>query len=291
MGTPNDSGVGRNRGFLPQVLRKLVVIQAMPPSAKPLPKTMDSPCMLGIDVGGPSKGFHAVAMGADHMVEPRHFDDVAALRDWALELQPAAIAIDAPCDWSSDGRSRQAERELCIGDEKISCFSTPTEAIAGDRSFYAWVHHGLKLYRTLEKHFPLYRDSVDPAPKIIETFPHAVACALAGKRLSAKHKSSVRRRVLKDLGIPEQDLPNIDFVDAALCAVAARSWHMDEYQAFGNPAEGFIVIPSSLSIANPNAPIDEVLIRPKMEVKPFQGHHEGHCGFGHIAPGNDANPG
>lgn len=223
----------------------------MTPSSKH-PKPMDTPCMLGIDVGGPRKGFHAVAMSVDGKLTIRHFDKVAAVRDWALELRPTAIAIDAPCNWSSEGRSRQAERELRIGQEKVSCFSTPTQALAGTRPFYGWVHHGLKLYRALNPHFPLYRGSKDQASGIIETFPHGVACALAGRRLNAKHKSSDRRALLNKLRIRESDLPNIDFVDAALCAVSARSWCEGKFQAFGNPSEGFIVVPRLTCHESPN---------------------------------------
>ncbi|MDX1679700.1 MAG: DUF429 domain-containing protein [Akkermansiaceae bacterium] len=226
----------------------------MSAKSKSQQRDLPAPRVLGIDVGAPRKGFHAVAMGANLQVEPRHFGDVEALRDWALDLQPAAIAIDAPCAWSSEGRSRQAERELRLDGEKISCFSTPTEAVAGDRDFYRWVHHGIGLYRALEPHFALYRGEGRSQPMLLETFPHAVACALAGKLLRAHPKSPMRRGLLRQIGIREAELANIDFVDAALCAVAARAWSEESFQAFGNPAEGYIVIPKPIDneVPHPN---------------------------------------
>ena len=78
-----------------------------------------------------------------------------------------------------------------------------------------------------------------------ETFPQAVACALAGEIVSAKYKSKVRRKLLSGIGIDTTSLPNIDFVDAALCAVAANYLLSGNVNAYGDMAEGFIVVPTA----------------------------------------------
>lgn len=135
---------------------------------------------LGIDVGGPRKGFHAVAMSG-RVFEPRSFGRVDELVKWVRELKPLAIAIDAPCAWSDAGGSRECERRLRIGEDRISCFSTPSEERAVGRGFYDWVRNGLALYQALAAHYPLYTGSQTRGPVMCETFPQAVACMLAGR--------------------------------------------------------------------------------------------------------------
>ena len=39
--------------------------------------------------------------------------------------------------------------------------------------------------------------------------------------------------------------PNIDFVDAALCAVAAHEFRNSNHQRYGNSHEGFMAAPAS----------------------------------------------
>lgn len=197
---------------------------------------------LGIDVGGPRKGFHAVAMSGREF-EPRSFGRVDELVKWARELKPLAIAIDAPCAWSADGRSRECERCLRIGEDRISCFSTPSEERAAGRGFYDWVRNGLALYQALAAHYPLYTGSQTSGPIMCETFPQAVACMLAGTKLSARRKSPVRRKVLRSAGYDPDGLSNIDLVDAALCAIAAKALQSGRFEAFGNAREGYIVTP------------------------------------------------
>jgi predicted RNase H-like nuclease len=100
----------------------------------------------------------------------------------------------------------------------------------------------------LKAHYHLFDGQpVDSNPVCFETFPQAVACALAGKIISAKRKSSVRRKLLGDMGIDTTILPNIDFVDAALCAVTANSLLACNTKLYGDLAEGLIVTPTTYS--------------------------------------------
>jgi predicted RNase H-like nuclease len=82
---------------------------------------------------------------------------------------------------------------------------------------------------------------------VFETFPHAAVCSLMGKVVSAKGKNQVRRALLDANGIEVQHLNNIDFVDAALCALAASRLAAGESRCYGDEESGFIVVPGSPS--------------------------------------------
>src|SRR5205085_741180 len=90
------------------------------------------------------------------------------------------VAVDAPCRWRLPGeRARAAERALAAG--KISCFSTPIEEKARGHNFYTWMYAGHALYAALAATHLIYSGEPRPTRVAIETFPQAVACALAGK--------------------------------------------------------------------------------------------------------------
>ena len=80
--------------------------------------------VIGIDVGGPRKGFHAVALTDGQYSGHCATTGVSELVDWCSMKNGTVIAVDAPCLWSRDGRSRPAERQLMK--KGIYCFSTPT---------------------------------------------------------------------------------------------------------------------------------------------------------------------
>ncbi len=204
---------------------------------------------IGIDVGGVKKGFHAVSLqngvasvwdGANGTAE--------RLALWCRSQDADVIAIDSPCAWARNGSSRRCERMLVVNDERLSCFATPERQRAEGREFYDWVRNGEALYRALiSQGYRLYSDEETVCARnvVFETFPHAVVCALEGRVIPARHKSETRRSLLTRLGIDHSVLNTIDHVDAALCAVAARSFALGNYQAFGDEIEGFIVIPTS----------------------------------------------
>lgn len=198
--------------------------------------------VIGIDVGGSGKGFHAVALRNGGLT-PKHFTQAAAAADWCRAQDAQAIAIDAPCKWASSGGSRHAERSLAIDGVTIQCFKTPTRTAAEGRAFYGWVFNGEKLYAALSPSYPLYDGSSQEGRFMLETFPHAVACALAGRVIPARPKATTRRKMLREQGYDDAPLANIDFVDAALCALTAERFLLGRTQGFGDATEGFIMVP------------------------------------------------
>ena len=84
--------------------------------------------VVGIDVGGVRKGFHAVALRDGVYTGQLATGDVQELAHWCRSVVGASvIAIDAPCRWSSDGRARPCERALM--QQGIFCFATFPHAI------------------------------------------------------------------------------------------------------------------------------------------------------------------
>ena len=195
---------------------------------------------VGIDVGGSTKGFHAVTLKDGEIADRLHSRDTAEVLAWCLAHTPAAIGIDAPCRWRSASQARTAEREMA--QEKIFCFSTPSEEAAHGISFHQWMLQGAALYAQVEKHFPLFDGEVR-GPMCFETFPHAVACALAGRVVSAARKRFERKVLLDRAGVATATLTSIDYVDAALCALAARQLVAGSFKAYGDKVTGFIVVP------------------------------------------------
>jgi predicted nuclease with RNAse H fold len=209
---------------------------------------MASAIVAGIDVGGEKKGFHAVALRNRRVIgtlRSRSAEDVAA---WCMEQGAAAVGIDAPCCWSIGGRLRRCERALAS--RGISAFGTPTQVIGEAHRFYRWMVNGLALYRRLATGYRVYdgRSSL-LHPFCFETFPQAIASALAGRRLSAGQKRTDRRRVIEQAGVAVETLRSIDELDAALCALSAQHVLAGRFQSYGDPSEGFILVPD-LRMAN-----------------------------------------
>ena len=80
--------------------------------------SLDGNAVVGIDVGGERKGFHAVALGNGAFEKTTSTEPVEIL-DWCLERKVKVVAVDAPCGWSQATSSRQAERDLKLARKKI----------------------------------------------------------------------------------------------------------------------------------------------------------------------------
>jgi len=196
---------------------------------------------IGIDVGGAKKGFHAVAnrdglyLDKFHSIYP---DEIVA---WALSHNPSAVAIDAPSMFSLKSGSRKVERDLVS--KGMRCFYTPTRTLATQSHFYDWVFNGELLYQKLG--LPLFMGEQSNEPCVIETFPHAVQMSLwAGDSSPEGSKRSVREKTLElKASYDTTQLSNIDFIDAALCAVSADYFATQQFIAYGCKTEGYIVLP------------------------------------------------
>lgn len=210
-----------------------------------------SSVVVGVDVGGMRKGFHAVALR-----DGRYLEKLAALAPsevsaWCLALGAEIVGVDAPCRWSQTGRARQAEQELMA--ERIWCFSTPRRevAVAHATRHFEWVLNGEALFNQLRKTYRLFDGGNETLSDHLcfETFPQAVACALAGKIVGAKRKGTVRRALLDRAGVDTTGLSNIDMVDAALCALTAYHLTAGNVRTYGDTVEGFIVVPGKQGAA------------------------------------------
>lgn len=128
---------------------------------------------------------------------------------------------------------------------RIWCFSSPTreQALGHPKNHYGWMLAGEALYRAFQGTHRLFDGEAGAGPTILETFPQAVACALAGKVVSARGKVRSRRALLLARGVDESRLPNIDYVDAALCAVTAQGFAEGAFERYGDHLEGYIVTP------------------------------------------------
>ena len=201
--------------------------------------------VAGIDVGGRKKGFHAVSLRDGKYLSQFAHTDPARVADWCREIGAMVIGVDAPCRWHQSGTTRVAETGLKR--EGGQCFSTPTyeAAIAHPLNHFGWMLNGAKLFAHLESSHRLFGGNAAELSGSVcfETFPQAIACALAGEIVSAKQKGRIRRELLIEAGIDISALSNIDKVDAALCALSARSLAISKFKAYGDAVSGFIVVP------------------------------------------------
>ena len=198
---------------------------------------------IGIDVGGVKKGFHAVAHRGGQYFGQLHSTSPHEIASWALALSPSVVAIDAPCMFSAQGRSRKAERDLV--ESGMRCFYTPTRELAKSSRFYDWVFNGERLYQKLG--LPIFMGVKTKLPCLIETFPHAIQLALWANNTQAIPNSKLlaRKTTLKlKANYETSPLSNIDFIDAALCAVSADYFARHQFNAYGCSTEGFIVLPN-----------------------------------------------
>jgi predicted RNase H-like nuclease len=198
---------------------------------------------VGIDVGGVKKGYHAVLHINQRYHAHFHSTDPYALAEWAQQFEPNVIAIDAPSMFSLKGGSRTGERDLVKNG--MRCFYTPTRAAAEKSRFYDWVFNGERLYQALA--MPHFDGHSFAQACLIETFPHGIETAYRQSQTQVKPSGNKLTRRLSALAnitaYDTQHLTNIDFIDAALCAVAADHCLADRISIYGCSEDGFIIIP------------------------------------------------
>lgn len=198
--------------------------------------------VAGVDVGGPRKGFHAVALADGAVLDVAADRDPATIAAWCAARGAALVGVDAPSAWSVDGRMRPAERALNAAG--IRCFASPTRAaaLAHPTGWYDWMLNGERLYAALAPAYALYRGG--PAGRhCFETFPQAIASALLGRPVAAADKRVQRPLALAAAGLEIARLDGIDLVDAALCALAAEHLARGRARCFGGGDGPPVVVP------------------------------------------------
>ena len=132
---------------------------------------------LGVDVGGPRKGFDVALIDdeAVRVLARLDRDGVVAL---AEAQRPAVIGIDSPCSVAPPGaRSRADERALA--GTVCGIRWTPDRL---DGPYYSWVVEGLRLYEALAAH------------TVIEVFPTASWTRWLDSPVTARQYSYRRTR-------------------------------------------------------------------------------------------------
>lgn len=201
------------------------------------------PVVVGIDVGDSKKGFHLVALRGGHVFGVTNLTDPTEAAEWCSGHEATIVGVAAPCGWSRDDESRGRDGERMLAALGHSAHSTPSRARAQQNAFYEWMLNGERLYQALETDYPLFRGSPTPTRYCFETYPHLAACALAGRRLKAGDKVTDRRDLIRGAGIDDARLTNIDFIDAAICALVAYSADLQDCTMYGDASEGYILVP------------------------------------------------
>jgi predicted nuclease with RNAse H fold len=182
---------------------------------------------LGVDVGGPRKGFDAALIDDSSVLRLAgrlDRDGVVALVESA---RPRVVGIDSPRACAPPGEtSRDCERALARAVCGIRW--TPDRTRLDASAYYGWVVEGLRLYDALAR--------LDV--EVIEVFPTASWTRWSGPR-GARPRSAWTRAALAGLGlagVPERT--NQDQRDAIAAAATARAHDHGLTDSFGE-----IVVP------------------------------------------------
>ena len=199
---------------------------------------------IGVDVGGLKKGFHAVANLNGKFFAKFHSRNPDEIVSWIINQAPLVVAIDSPSMFSLNGRSREAERLLV--NHGVRCFFTPTRELAQRSHFYDWVFNGELLFQKLN--LAIFMGGKPQFPSVIETFPHGIDLFFWGNKrpIIAKISKTLSRKITltQKARYETSELSNIDFIDAALCAISADYFARNQFTAYGSDAEGYIVLPA-----------------------------------------------
>jgi predicted nuclease with RNAse H fold len=177
---------------------------------------------LGVDVGGPRKGFDVALIDEERLLDLRRLR-----RDALVELveatRPVVVAIDSPCACAPDG-ARARECELQLNRAVCGIRWTPDARSLRGSDYYAWVREGLALYHALDA-------------ETIEVFPTASWTRWFGRRRGTRAEwTTAGLRRLRLRGVPTRT--NQDQRDAVAAAVTARQYSEGATERFGE-----IVVP------------------------------------------------
>jgi predicted nuclease with RNAse H fold len=174
---------------------------------------------MGVDVGGPRKGFDVAVVDERALLDLRSRQRVADVAGLASGVE--VVAVDSPCRAAPDGCTSRADERL-LARAVCGIRWTPDAAALAASDYYAWVRHGLELYAAL--------DGIE----VIECFPTASWTRWIGPRAGRSRAawSTSGLAALGLTGLPHRT--NQDQRDAIAAAVTARQHAAGETEAFGD---------------------------------------------------------
>jgi predicted nuclease with RNAse H fold len=144
---------------------------------------------LGVDVGGPRKGFDVALIDDHQLLELARGLNCQAVVDLVGSCRPVVVAIDSPRSCAPAGQStRECERRLARSICRIRW--TPDEQRVRASPYYSWVVQGLALFDALAAR----------GVEAIEVFPTASWTRWNGKR-SPRSRADWSRDGLAKLGL------------------------------------------------------------------------------------------
>jgi predicted nuclease with RNAse H fold len=172
---------------------------------------------LGIDVGGPRKGFDVALIDDREVLELRSRLGTSDVVKLVASARPAVVGIDSPCACAPDGETSRAD-ERALARAVCGIRWTPDRARVAASAYYGWVVHGLALHAAVDA---------------IEVFPTASWTRWLGPRGTRSRTEWTRAGLpaLRLAGIPVRI--NQDQRDALAAAVTARAHSRGETEAFG----------------------------------------------------------
>lgn len=175
--------------------------------------------VIGIDVGGKNKGYHAAVIPVGSRVIQRFFHEyepqeiIRRIKD--LGGTCLKIAVDSPRKSRILGpETRLAERDLHRAGYRLQWTPRP------GRNEQGWMKNGERLWNGLRKAFG--------TTKLIETFPTAASDGLADVEIEFP---------LKALAGKEKRPFYKDYIDASICAIVAREAFRGKTRIYGRDDE------------------------------------------------------
>lgn len=191
---------------------------------------------VGVDVGGPAKGFDVAVVDRARVVCLLSRCSASDVVELARAYGAGAVGIDSPDRCAAPGeKSRPGERALAK--EVCPIFYTPDETVVrSGHPFYGWMCEGLDLYEAL--------GAALPSVRCIEVFPSAAWTVWAGRR-DGRPKSQWSRLALERVGLHGlPDRCSQDARDAVGAALVARQFLAGETVSYGG-----IAVPRAGSVA------------------------------------------
>ena len=177
---------------------------------------------MGVDVGGPRKGFDVALVDDRRLVDLRRRQSVDDVVACVARAGPTVVAIDSPRSCAAAGQTHRPG-EKALRNAVCGIRWTPPLSELDGNPYYEWIVEGLRLYRALE----------DLPVQVIECFPTAAWTRWIGPR-AGRRRSDWTREGLAALGLENVPSRNTqDERDAIAAAVTARDLTRGRVEAFG----------------------------------------------------------